>query len=141
MVLDISPQARIVFHLTVDVRNKVINASPVYQHSDIVIVDRSGQHLAQVAVYLLCGLGTERLVGKVGIGVDGERLLLGVELEPYELARAHLHIGRFVMTEVCLQSLLYRPVLRLRRYMGQRDDRYQECIYYSFHHNRCQRYE
>ena len=118
LVRNLAPQAGLVFHLTVDVGDEVVDALVSHEQGDVVVVHRAGQYLAQVAVYLLRSLGAEGLVAEVGIGMDGECLLLRVELAAHELAGAYLHVGRLVAAEVGLQALLHHLLLRLGREGG-----------------------
>jgi len=108
-----SPQPRVVLYLTVDIRDEVIDTSLTDRDGNVIVVDGAGEYLADITIYLLSNLRAEGLVPEVGIGVDGECFLLGVELEAHKLARAYLHIGRCVVAEIGLQALFDHLPLRL----------------------------
>jgi hypothetical protein len=91
-MLGLSPQSCGILLFAIDVGDEVVDALAPNEDADVIVVDRSREYLTQVAIYLLCSLGAEGLVGKVGIGVDGERTLLGVEVEAKEPTVVHLHL-------------------------------------------------
>ena len=128
LVASLAPQASVVFVLEVDVGDELLDALVAHQDGDVVIVDGARQHLAQVGINLLYRLGAKGLVGKVGVGMHGERALLWVEGESHQFACTHIDQRRLVGAKVALQTLLYDLLLRLGREVDQRETKQKEDI-------------
>ena len=134
IVVYFTPKACCVFLFAVDVGDEVVDTSVIDQYSDVVIVYRSREHIAQIFVDLCGGLRAERLIAKVGIGMNEECALLGIELGAHQFAGANVNVGRLIGAEILFETLLDNFLLRLCRYACQSKKAQQEgCQYPCFH--------